>query len=59
MDSFNLTFIAERSEHPPYPHGYWYATALDDGYDGQGPTPEIALASLIGALVAALREAGA
>lgn len=54
--SFQLTFISERSEHPPYPHGYWYVTTQNGGYDGHGPTPEIALASLIDALVKALAD---
>jgi hypothetical protein len=48
---FTLSFIDERSESPPYPHGYWYAVTKDGGYDGSGPTPEVAMARLIDALV--------
>lgn len=53
---FTLSFIGEQSEHPPYPHGYWYAVTMDGGYDGSGPTPEIALAKLIDGLVEALNK---
>lgn len=29
-----------------YPHGYWYATTDDDGYDADGATPLEAVSNL-------------
>ena len=45
-----LTFVAVPSHDPPYPHGYWYATTEDGGFDGAGEEPESALLELAGKL---------
>jgi hypothetical protein len=52
--SFTLSFDPTPSEHPPFPHGYWYAVTSDGGYDATGTTPEMALANLVDVLVKAL-----
>lgn len=45
---------ATEQERITWPGGYWYASAVDGGYDAVGNSPESALA----ALVMALEEAG-
>lgn len=43
-EHFTLQFDPNPTDK--YPHGYWSAySAL--GYDGEGPTPEAALANLV------------
>ena len=52
-EHFKVEFDPNSTDKHPY--GYW-AAYCDLGYDGVGPTPEIALAGLVIALSKALRE---
>jgi hypothetical protein len=50
---FKLEFDPNPTEK--YPHGYWNAyTTL--GFEGDGPTPDIAMANLIIALIKAYQK---
>lgn len=53
-EAFKLEFDPTGSDK--YPHGYWAAVTTDGNFDGDGPTPEIAMANLIIALVKHTKE---
>lgn len=52
---FTLTFDPEPSQFPYYPNGYWHCYA-EPGWDGDGTTPENAMAACIIAMSKELRR---